>query len=108
MKIFKSLSLLLLFVVIVFLIVSQSHANGSAIDARQEQIQQEILLSKEAIFLDEVLAGAFSARTFNGSWISDTEILFRDSSGHLVVSDFSTPDPEPSILVSNNTLVSNF
>lgn len=108
MKIFKSLSLLLVFVVIALLIVFQSHANGSSIDPRQqEQIQQE-MLSKDIILLDEVIYGSLSARTWNGSWISDQEVLFRDSKGHLVILDVSTLNPEPTILVSNNTLVSNF
>lgn len=106
MKIFKSLSLLLVFVVVVLLIVFQSHANGSSIDPRhQEQIQQEIL-SKDAILLDEVIFGTLSAKTFNGSWISDSELLFRDAKGHLVILDLSTANPEPATLVSNSTLVS--
>ena len=107
MKIFKSLSLLLVFVVVAALIVFQSHANGSAIDPRQqEQIQQEIL-SKDSILLDDVIFGTLTAKTFNGSWISDKELLFRDWKGHLVLLDLSTPHPEPAALVLNSTLVSD-
>lgn len=108
MKIFKSVSLLLLVTIIALLIVFQSHASGSAISqSHQEQIQQDVLsLEKEPILLEDVVFGTLSARTFNGSWISDSELLFRDPNGHLVIFNASTPTPELSNLVLNTTLVS--
>lgn len=108
MKIFKSVSLLLIFTVVALLIVFQSHASGSAIDpSKEEQIQQDVLsFEKEAILLEDVVFGTLSARTFNASWISDTELLFRDTNGHLVLLNVSAPTPELNTLVANTTLVS--
>jgi hypothetical protein len=33
---------------------------------------------REALALDDILEGRFSTKKFNGTWISDNEILFRD------------------------------
>lgn len=35
--------------------------------------------------LDDILTGRFSAKRFNGTWISDKEILYRDASGTNVI-----------------------
>ena len=62
---------------------------------------------KEKITLDDIIYGIFAPRTFNGSWITDDELLYRDSFGNLVVMNVSAPPyQEPKILVSNYTFVS--
>lgn len=85
---------------------------------------------KEKIILEEIIHGLFSARGFNGTWLSDSELLYRDFYGNLVVLDigessqdsienidfdFTTESaarltsielPEAKILVANTTFVS--
>ncbi|XP_055708807.1 venom dipeptidyl peptidase 4 isoform X3 [Phlebotomus papatasi] len=43
--------------------------------------------NKTPIELEDVLTGRLSARRFNGSWISDQHVLFRDISGDVVLYD---------------------
>lgn len=62
---------------------------------------------KEKITLDEIIYGFFAPKTFNGSWISDDELLYRDAFGNLAIMNLSAPlHEEPKILVSNITFVS--
>lgn len=44
----------------------------------------------KGIELDEVLNGTFSPDTFNGTWISDTEMTYRDLDGALLLFDART------------------
>ncbi|XP_059608400.1 venom dipeptidyl peptidase 4 isoform X2 [Phlebotomus argentipes] len=43
--------------------------------------------SKTPLELEDVLTGRLSARRFNGSWISDRHVLFRDVSGDVILFD---------------------
>ncbi|GAB0090119.1 venom dipeptidyl peptidase 4 isoform X1 [Sergentomyia squamirostris] len=43
--------------------------------------------TKSPLELDDVLTGRWSARRFNGSWISDRHVLFRDISGDVILYD---------------------
>jgi hypothetical protein len=62
---------------------------------------------KEKIILDEIIYGIFAPRSFNGTWISDDELLYRDSFGNLALMNVSAPiNQEQKILVSNYTFVS--
>jgi len=73
----------------------------SLVDFRQQT-------RKEKIVLDEIIYGIFAPRTFNGTWLSDDELLYRDAFGNLVLMNVSEPDQEQQskLLVSNYTLVS--
>ncbi|KAG8180229.1 hypothetical protein JTE90_016217 [Oedothorax gibbosus] len=52
--------------------------------------------------LDEVIAGEYEPRLFNGSWISDTEVTFRDADGAIVI--YNAQSSEKTIVVQNFTL----
>lgn len=66
----------------------------------------EIKAFKEKLKLEQVLSSTFSAAPFNGSWISDDELIFRDASGHLVKLDLNSKPIKPQILVHNLVFVS--
>lgn len=51
------------------------------------------------IGLEELLADSFYARRFNGTWLSDTEFIYRDGNGSLVLYDVEASSK--TILVSN-------
>lgn len=53
------------------------------------------------IGLEEVLQGAFHPRKFNGSWISGTEFIYRDSDGALIL--YNAESKERKILLYNTT-----
>ena len=40
--------------------------------------------------LEDILQGNFSARRFNGSWVSGTEILYRDPEGNVILFNVTT------------------
>ncbi|BES89054.1 dipeptidyl peptidase [Nesidiocoris tenuis] len=46
-----------------------------------------LLSSKKPLSLESVVRGEFSASHFNGSWISDSEFLYKTKSGDLVMFD---------------------
>ncbi|GFQ85753.1 hypothetical protein TNCT_315071 [Trichonephila clavata] len=56
--------------------------------------------------LEEVITGEYEPRIFNGSWISDTEVTFRDPDGAIVI--YNARTAEKTIIVNNITLVSNY
>jgi len=58
---------------------------------------------KERILLDEIVYGVFAPRTFNGTWLSDNELMYRDSLGNLVIMNVSSPEEAPKIIVANYT-----
>lgn len=61
---------------------------------------------KEKILLDEIVYGVFAPRTFNGTWLSDDELMYRDSLGNLVVMNVSSSEEAPKMIVANYTFVS--
>ncbi|XP_055942406.1 inactive dipeptidyl peptidase 10-like [Argiope bruennichi] len=52
--------------------------------------------------LEEVITGEYEPRLFNGSWISDTEVTFRDPDGAIVI--YNARTAEKTIIVNNITL----
>jgi len=72
---------------------------------------------KEKILIEEIIHGLFSPRGYNGTWISDNELMYRDFYGNLVVLDLNKTLPlderislahtdtnnEPKLLVANTT-----
>ncbi|XP_023945093.2 venom dipeptidyl peptidase 4 [Bicyclus anynana] len=54
------------------------------------------------IELEDVINGEYSASTFNGTWISGNEILFKDSNNNLMIYDV---DSGPKILLSNESQI---
>ena len=66
----------------------------------------EVKADKEKLKLDQVLQGVFSPSSFNGSWISDHELIYRDISGNLVLLDLNYENLLPKILVHNLVFVS--
>ncbi|CAG2178883.1 unnamed protein product, partial [Oppiella nova] len=57
--------------------------------------------NREKLQLDQVLQGVFSPSAFNGTWISDHELMYRDVSGDLVILDLNTLPLNPQPLVHN-------
>ncbi|KAL3220236.1 hypothetical protein MRX96_030058 [Rhipicephalus microplus] len=53
------------------------------------------------ISLEEVLHGTFNPRKFNGSWVSDTEFVYRDTDGALVL--YNAQNKEKRTLLHNTT-----
>ncbi|XP_073988549.1 dipeptidyl peptidase 4 omega isoform X3 [Rhodnius prolixus] len=41
--------------------------------------------TKQGLTLESVIAGEFNPKTFNGSWVSDTEILYKSREGDLIL-----------------------
>lgn len=60
---------------------------------------------KDKILLEEIIHGVFSPRTFNGTFLSDTELLFRDSYGNLVIKTLETSQSSVSPSSSSIPLV---
>lgn len=56
-------------------------------------------VKNERFRLEEILSGEYNPRTFNGSWISETEMVFRAPTGALVVFNAAT--------LSQTTIISN-
>jgi len=56
----------------------------------------------DAITFEDFISRSFSAKTFNGSWWSNSELQWKDKEGNLVTWDINTN--ETTILVSNNLL----
>nr|XP_042904478.1 inactive dipeptidyl peptidase 10-like [Parasteatoda tepidariorum] len=52
--------------------------------------------------LEEIINGDYEPRFFNGSWISDTEVTFRDPDGAIVI--YNAETAEKTIIVNNITL----
>ncbi|XP_050049847.1 inactive dipeptidyl peptidase 10-like isoform X2 [Dermacentor andersoni] len=53
------------------------------------------------ISLEEVLHGTFNPRKFNGSWVSDTDFVYRDADGALVL--YNAQSKEKRTLLHNTT-----
>jgi len=56
----------------------------------------------DAITFDEFVSNSFAAKTFNGSWWSNSELQWKDEQGNLVTWDINTH--QTTILVSNDLL----
>ncbi|XP_054710393.1 inactive dipeptidyl peptidase 10-like [Uloborus diversus] len=52
--------------------------------------------------LEEIINGEYEPRLFNGSWISDVEVTFRDPDGAIVI--YNAKTHEKTIIVNNVTL----
>jgi len=74
---------------------------GSA-DEIQAYGHYDYKAADDAISFDDFISRSFSAKYFNGSWWSDTELQWKDKDGNLVTWDFTTY--ETTILVSNDLL----
>ncbi|XP_076681327.1 venom dipeptidyl peptidase 4 isoform X3 [Andrena cerasifolii] len=61
-----------------------------------------------SISLEEWLAGSLSPKSFNGTWISGNEILYRDESGNLVIYNVTSKQPKIILSSSNAALLSSF
>lgn len=68
-----SIVLLIVLVIVVAVLLTNEGANaeGSTPGAQEKQ-------SGELLTLEDVLEGKLAARRFNGSWLSDNEIMYRD------------------------------
>jgi hypothetical protein len=51
--------------------------SGLLVNRRGEEVEKAAL-NTDAITFDEFLSGEFSAKFFNGSWWSDTELQWKD------------------------------
>lgn len=60
---------------------------------------------KEKMTVDEIFLGVFSPNSFNGSWLSDHELMYHDPSNNLVL--LNLWNDSISLLVSNTTFVSS-
>ncbi|XP_076230244.1 venom dipeptidyl peptidase 4 isoform X2 [Nomia melanderi] len=60
------------------------------------------------ISLEEWLAGSLSPKSFNGTWISGNEILYRDEAGDLVIYNVTSKEPRIILHSSNAALLSSF
>ncbi|XP_076165408.1 venom dipeptidyl peptidase 4 isoform X2 [Ptiloglossa arizonensis] len=60
------------------------------------------------ISLEEWLRGSLSPKSFNGTWISGSEILFRDESGNLVIYNVTSREPRIILNTTNAALLSSF
>ncbi|XP_015439298.1 PREDICTED: prolyl endopeptidase FAP-like [Dufourea novaeangliae] len=60
------------------------------------------------ISLEEWLAGSLSPKSFNGTWISGNEILYRDETGNLVIYNVTSRQPRKVLSSSNAALISSF
>ncbi|XP_017885602.1 venom dipeptidyl peptidase 4 isoform X2 [Ceratina calcarata] len=60
------------------------------------------------ISLEEWLAGSLSPKSFNGTWISGNEILYRDETGNLLIYNVTSRKPRTILDSSNNALMSSF
>ncbi|KAK9302318.1 hypothetical protein QLX08_005590 [Tetragonisca angustula] len=60
------------------------------------------------ISLEEWLAGSLSPKSFNGTWISGNEILYRDETGNLLIYNVTSRKPRRILESSNNALMSSF
>lgn len=59
---------------------------------------------KEKMTVDDIFLGVFSPVPFNGSWLSDHELMYHDPSNNLVIHDLT--NDSISLLVPNTTFVS--
>ncbi|CAH0717358.1 unnamed protein product, partial [Brenthis ino] len=57
----------------------------------------------DEIGLEEIVLGAYAAQPFNGTWVTDSEILLRNSNGDLILYDIITKTPV--ILVANTSQI---
>ncbi|XP_023289115.1 venom dipeptidyl peptidase 4 [Orussus abietinus] len=64
--------------------------------------------SAAQITLEEWLLGSLSTKSFNGTWISDDEILYRDESGNLLVFNVVLGSNRTILEITNNALASSF
>lgn len=55
------------------------------------------------INLEDVVTGGFASQSFNGTWVSDNEILYRNENGDLILYDVNANSPE--ILVANTSQI---
>ncbi|CAL7939159.1 unnamed protein product [Xylocopa violacea] len=60
------------------------------------------------ISLEEWLRGSLSPKSFNGTWISGNEILYRDETGNLLIYNVTSRKPRKILDSSNNALMSSF
>ncbi|RWS30079.1 Inactive dipeptidyl peptidase 10-like protein [Leptotrombidium deliense] len=65
-------------------------------------------VKKEKLLLDEIIQGVFSTRGFNGSWISDNELMYSDHKGNLVILNVDNEKQKPNILVKSSILQTHF
>ncbi|XP_012141097.2 venom dipeptidyl peptidase 4 isoform X2 [Megachile rotundata] len=64
--------------------------------------------SAPGISLEEWLAGSLSPKSFNGTWISGNEILYRDEAGNLLIYNVVSRKPRKILDSNNNALMSSF
>ncbi|KAI7815507.1 DPP4, partial [Rhyzopertha dominica] len=62
-------------------------------------------VEEEAITLEDFLRGRLSSRGFNATFISDNELIYRDSDGNVVIHDVEKRDTR-TILSSSNAILS--
>ncbi len=60
-----------------YVILDQNNISGLLVNRRGEEVEKAAL-NTDAITFDEFLSGEFSAKFFNGSWWSDTELQWKD------------------------------
>ncbi|CAG2113801.1 unnamed protein product, partial [Medioppia subpectinata] len=60
---------------------------------------------KEKLKLDHVLQGVFNPSAYNGTWITDHELIYRDVSGDLVKLDMNSVPLKPQPLVHNQVFL---
>lgn len=84
-----------LIVAAIILLAKHDSANASALIGDQQ-----------AITLDDLLHGRLNVNGFNGTWVSDTELTYRNSDGDLILYNVAT-NSEKVLLTSNDTLMSS-
>lgn len=60
------------------------------------------------ITLEEWLGGSLSTKSFNGTWLSDDEIIYRDESGNLKIYNVSSETSRTVMEITNAALASSF
>jgi len=85
---------------VVVLVLNRQGADGAEDTQDYQQYNREV--SEDAITFEDFISRSFSAKTFNGSWWSSSELQWKDKDGNLVTWDIHTN--ETTILVSNNLL----
>lgn len=60
------------------------------------------------ISLEEWLAGSLSPKSFNGTWITGNEILYRDEIGNLLIYNVTSRKPRKILDSTNNVLILSF
>lgn len=71
---------------------------------RRQSSSSALVANTDAITFEDFLSGEFTAKFFNGSWWSDTELQWKDQAGNLV--SWNIESHETTVIVSQDLLAS--